>query len=86
MTVQQWVDAYAQAWRDRDADAAAALFTDDGSYREHPLQEAHRGAEGVRRVLVERHRDAGPRRRADGPAGRVARTGGGQRSSSGSGC
>jgi hypothetical protein len=23
MTVQQWVDAYAQAWRDRDADAAA---------------------------------------------------------------
>jgi len=47
MTVQQWVDAYAQAWRDRDADAAAALFTDDSLYRDHPLQEAHRGAEGV---------------------------------------
>ena len=48
MTVQQWVDAYAQAWRDRDADGAAKLFTDDCLYRDHPLQEAHRGAEGVR--------------------------------------
>ena len=48
MTVQEWVDAYAQAWRDRDADAAAALFTDDCLYRDHPLQEGHHGAEGVR--------------------------------------
>ena len=32
MTVQEWVDGYGQAWRDRDADAAAALFTDDSSY------------------------------------------------------
>ncbi len=47
MTVQQWVDAYAQAWRDRDADAAAALFTVDSSYRSHPLEEAHQGADGV---------------------------------------
>ena len=47
MTVQGWVDAYAQAWRDRDADAAAALFTETGLYRDHPLQEAHRGHEGV---------------------------------------
>ena len=47
MAVQQWVDAYAQAWRDRDADAAAALFTADSSYRSHPLEEAHQGADGV---------------------------------------
>jgi hypothetical protein len=48
MTVQQWVDAYAQAWRDRDADAAAGLFTDDSLYRSHPLQEPHAGTDGVR--------------------------------------
>jgi nuclear transport factor 2 (NTF2) superfamily protein len=48
MTVQQWVDAYAQAWRDRDPEAAAALFTEDGLYRSHPLHESHQGAEGVR--------------------------------------
>ena len=47
MTVQEWVDAYAQAWRDRDADAAAKLFADDCLYWSHPLQEPHRGAEGV---------------------------------------
>lgn len=47
MTVQQWVDAYAQAWRDRDADAAAALFTDDSLYRSNPLQDPHRGTDGV---------------------------------------
>jgi SnoaL-like domain len=48
MTVEQWVDAYARAWRDRDPGAAAALFTDDCRYRDHPLQEPHRGTEGVR--------------------------------------
>jgi len=48
MTVQQWVDAYADAWRERDADAAAMLFTEDSSYRAHPLQEAHLGSDGVR--------------------------------------
>jgi uncharacterized protein (TIGR02246 family) len=48
VTVQQWVDAYADAWRERDPDAAAALFTEDCSYRAHPLQEPHRGTDGVR--------------------------------------
>jgi SnoaL-like domain len=47
VTVEEWVNAYAEAWRTRDADAAAELFTDDCAYREHPLQEAHRGAAGV---------------------------------------
>jgi len=48
ISVQEWVDAYAHAWRDRDAEAAAKLFTDDCVYRDHPLQDGHRGAEGVR--------------------------------------
>jgi hypothetical protein len=47
MTVQQWVDAYAQAWRDRDADAAAGLFSEGSLYRDHPLQAAHQGTSGV---------------------------------------
>ncbi|HJU47992.1 MAG TPA: nuclear transport factor 2 family protein [Gaiellaceae bacterium] len=47
MTVQEWVDAYAQAWRDRDADAAASLFADGCSYRSHPLQPAHLDRAGV---------------------------------------
>jgi hypothetical protein len=48
MTVREWVDAYAQAWRDRDAHAAAALFSDESTYRSHPLEEPHRGSDGVR--------------------------------------
>src|SRR5919108_1588524 len=48
MTVQEWVEAYAQAWRERDPNAAAKLFTDDCRYQSHPLQEPHRGTDGVR--------------------------------------
>jgi nuclear transport factor 2 (NTF2) superfamily protein len=48
MTVQEWVDAYGRAWRDRDPDAAAVLFTEDGMYRDHPTREARRGRDGVR--------------------------------------
>jgi ketosteroid isomerase-like protein len=48
MTVQRWVDAYAAAWRERDPDAAAALFTEDSLYWDHPLREPNRGADGVR--------------------------------------
>jgi hypothetical protein len=48
MTVREWVDGYARAWRDRDPDAAAALFTDGCSYRDHPTSELHRGSDGVR--------------------------------------
>ena len=48
MTPTQWLDAYRKAWVERDADAAAALFTDDATYAEQPYQDAFAGAAGVR--------------------------------------
>ena len=48
MTVQEWVDAYGRAWRDRDPDAAAALFTDGSVYRDHPTSKPYHGRDGVR--------------------------------------
>ena len=48
MTVQEWVDGYASAWRDRDPDAAAALFAEDCTYLDNPTAEPHRGSDAVR--------------------------------------
>ena len=47
---QQWLSAYRRAWEERDPDAAAALFTEDGSYAWGPFEEPIRG----RRVIWER--------------------------------
>lgn len=47
--VQRWLDDYRKAWETRDADAAAALFTEDATYREQPYEEPYRGREGVHR-------------------------------------
>lgn len=48
MEIRDWVEAYGQAWRERDPEAAAALFTEDASYRSSPFVEPHLGHEGVR--------------------------------------
>ena len=48
MDVRSWLDGYRRAWEERDPDAAAALFTEDASYREQPYQEAFQGRDGVR--------------------------------------
>jgi ketosteroid isomerase-like protein len=48
MTVAEWIEAYGRAWREGDADAAAALFTEDAVYRAHPLREPHRGKDEIR--------------------------------------
>lgn len=48
MSVDAWLDAYKVAWETRDPEAAAALFTDDASYREEPYAEPFQGRSGVR--------------------------------------
>lgn len=47
MTVQEWIDAYGAAWEERDPAAAAALFTEDASYRSLIYEEPHVGQGGV---------------------------------------
>ena len=48
MTTTEWLDGYRIAWETRDPDAAAALFTEDASYREEPYAEPFVGRAGVR--------------------------------------
>jgi ketosteroid isomerase-like protein len=48
LTASEWIEEYGRAWRERDADAAAALFTEDAVYRSHPLREPHVGTAAIR--------------------------------------
>jgi uncharacterized protein (TIGR02246 family) len=48
MNVADWAEAYRRAWEDRDAEAAAALFTEDSEYRTSPFLDPNRGRDGVR--------------------------------------
>ena len=48
MGVDQWLERYRVAWETGDSEAAAALFTEDATYRSSPFREPHRGQEGVR--------------------------------------
>lgn len=45
--IARWVEAYRIAWETRDPNAAAALFTENGSYRNNIFEEPHRGRDGV---------------------------------------
>ena len=45
--VAEWLAAYGQAWETRDADAAAALFTENATYRENPFEEPFDGRTGI---------------------------------------
>jgi hypothetical protein len=47
MTIAEWIEAYRQAWEERDADAAAALFTEDATYRSLVFEEPHIGRTGI---------------------------------------
>jgi ketosteroid isomerase-like protein len=42
------LERYRVAWEQGDADAAAALFTEDAVYRSSPFREPHIGQDGIR--------------------------------------
>lgn len=48
MNVHEWVDEYACAWREKDADAVVALFTEDAEYRSSPFREPSVGSAAIR--------------------------------------
>ena len=48
MQVDEWGERYRLAWEQADVEAAAALFTEDATYRSDPLQEPHRGRGAIR--------------------------------------
>jgi predicted SnoaL-like aldol condensation-catalyzing enzyme len=45
--IRAWGEAYRVAWETVDSAAAAALFTDDASYRSNIYEEPHRGRTGI---------------------------------------
>jgi hypothetical protein len=46
--VAEWLAAYGQAWETRDADAAAALFSENATYQENPHEKAFTGRAEIR--------------------------------------
>ena len=44
---ESWLEAYGRAWRNRDAQAAADLYADDGTYQVTPFVEAMRGRRAI---------------------------------------
>jgi predicted SnoaL-like aldol condensation-catalyzing enzyme len=49
MDVGSWLNAYRRAWEERDAEAAAALFDEQATYRSNIFEVPYEGREGVRR-------------------------------------
>jgi ketosteroid isomerase-like protein len=46
--LETWLAAYRRAWEERDPEAAAALFTEDGVYAWGPYEEPLRGRDAIR--------------------------------------
>jgi hypothetical protein len=46
--VEEWAERYRRAWEEADDEAAAALFTDDATYKSDPFADPHRGCEAIR--------------------------------------
>jgi hypothetical protein len=53
MDVRSWLEAYRVAWEEADAEAAAALFDEDSTYRANIFEEPYRGRDGVRTYWTE---------------------------------
>lgn len=51
--LEGWLARYGQAWETADPDAAAALFTEDATYRETPFDEVMEGRGAIRRYWQE---------------------------------
>lgn len=47
-SLEAWLKNYEQAWELRDADRAAALFTDNAPYHEMPFDPPKLGRKGIR--------------------------------------
>jgi uncharacterized protein (TIGR02246 family) len=45
--VAAWLESYEDAWETLDADKAAALFTEDATYRDNPYADPYRGRQGI---------------------------------------
>jgi uncharacterized protein (TIGR02246 family) len=48
-----WMQTITQAWEQRDADAAANLFTEDATYQENPFDEPLRGRAAIRQYWAD---------------------------------
>jgi uncharacterized protein (TIGR02246 family) len=46
-SLRTWLDAYGRAWIARNAEAAATLYADDGTYQVTPFEEPLRGREAI---------------------------------------
>ncbi len=47
-SARTWLDLYATAWEQADADAVTELFTDSASYRSHIFRAPHLGRDAIR--------------------------------------
>jgi uncharacterized protein (TIGR02246 family) len=50
---RQWIEAYGRAWESRDPEAAAELYTYDGTYQVTPFLEPLRGRQAIRDYWTE---------------------------------
>jgi hypothetical protein len=53
----EWLDEYGRAWEERDADAAASLFTEDAVYQWGPFGRRLRGRPVIREAWAEATED-----------------------------